>query len=57
VPRVGLIVNDGKDLAISTADLIENRLKAAGLEVARVSSSGPAPALQGLCRLRPRQFR
>ena len=40
MPRVGLIVNDGKDLAISTADLIENRLTAAGLEVARVSSSG-----------------
>ncbi|MCS5697544.1 NAD(+) kinase [Cyanobium sp. FGCU-52] len=40
MPRVGLIVNDGKDLAIATADTIESRLTAAGLEVVRVSSSG-----------------
>jgi NAD+ kinase len=40
VPRVGLIVNDGKDLAVSTADTIERRLAAQGYEVLRVSSSG-----------------
>jgi NAD+ kinase len=40
VPRAGLIVNDGKDLAVATADAIEARLVAAGYEVARVSSSG-----------------
>jgi NAD+ kinase len=40
VPRAGLIVNDGKDLAVATADAIETRLAAAGYGVARVSSSG-----------------
>jgi NAD+ kinase len=40
VPRVGLIVNDGKDLAVSTADAIEGRLADHGYEVLRVSSSG-----------------
>jgi NAD+ kinase len=40
VPRVGLIVNDGKTLAVSTADAIEERFKAAGYGVVRVSSSG-----------------
>jgi NAD+ kinase len=40
VPRVGLIVNDGKDLALSTADAIEARFTAAGYGVVRVSSSG-----------------
>jgi NAD+ kinase len=40
VPRVGLIVNDGKDLAVSTADTIERRLAEQGYEVLRVSSSG-----------------
>jgi NAD+ kinase len=40
VPRVGLIVNDGKDLAVSTADTIESRLAIHGYEVVRVSSSG-----------------
>jgi NAD+ kinase len=40
VPRAGLIVNDGKDLAVATADAIEARLAAAGYGVARVSSSG-----------------
>jgi len=40
VPRVGLIVNDGKDLAMATADAIEARLTAAGHGVVRVSSSG-----------------
>ena len=40
MPRVGLIVNDGKDLALSTADAIEARFTAAGHGVVRVSSSG-----------------
>jgi NAD+ kinase len=40
VPRVGLIVNDGKDLAVSTADTIQSRLAERGYEVVRVSSSG-----------------
>jgi NAD+ kinase len=40
VPRVGLIVNDGKDLAVSTADTIQIRLADRGYEVVRVSSSG-----------------
>jgi len=40
VPRVGLIVNDGKDLAVSTADTIQIRLAERGYEVLRVSSSG-----------------
>jgi NAD+ kinase len=40
VPRVGLIVNDGKDLAVSTADAIQRRLAEHGYEVLRVSSSG-----------------
>ncbi|MFN5222145.1 MAG: NAD(+)/NADH kinase, partial [Cyanobacteriota bacterium] len=40
MPRVGLIVNDGKELAIATAAAIETRLEGAGLEVVRVSSSG-----------------
>ena len=40
MPRVGLIVNDGKDLAVSTADAIQRRLAEHGYEVLRVSSSG-----------------
>jgi NAD+ kinase len=40
VPCVGLIVNDGKDLALRTADTIEAHFKAAGTRVVRVSSSG-----------------
>ena len=40
MPRVGLIVNDGKDLAVATADRIEARFRQAGREVVRVSSSG-----------------
>ncbi|QVL53695.1 MAG: NAD(+) kinase [Cyanobium sp. M30B3] len=40
MPRVGLIVNDGKDLAVSTADTIQERLAGHGYEVLRVSSSG-----------------
>ncbi|MFO0104149.1 MAG: NAD(+) kinase [Cyanobium sp.] len=35
-----MIVNDGKDLAVSTADAIEGRLADHGYEVLRVSSSG-----------------
>ncbi|MFO7628022.1 MAG: NAD(+) kinase [Prochlorococcaceae cyanobacterium] len=38
--RVGLIVNDGKDLALSTAAAIEAQLSAAGWQVLRVSSAG-----------------
>ena len=33
-------MNDGKDLAVATADQIEARLRAAGRDVVRVSSSG-----------------
>jgi len=40
VPRVGLIVNDGKDLALHTADAIESRFASAGYDVLRVSSAG-----------------
>ena len=40
VSRVGLIVNDGKELALATADTIERRLAAAGHTVVRVSSAG-----------------
>jgi NAD+ kinase len=40
VPCVGLIVNDGKDLAVKTADAIEARFVDAGTTVVRVSSSG-----------------
>ena len=40
MPRVGLIVNDGKPLAMATADTVQARLTDAGLEVVRVSSSG-----------------
>ncbi|MEB3317248.1 MAG: NAD(+) kinase [Cyanobacteriota bacterium] len=40
MPRVGLIVNDGKPLAIATADTIQARLTDAGMDVVRVSSSG-----------------
>ena len=38
--RVGLIVNDGKELALETAIKIQQRLEKAGHEVVRVSSSG-----------------
>ena len=38
--RVGLIVNDGKELALETAIKIQQRLETAGHEVVRVSSSG-----------------
>ncbi|NDG75448.1 MAG: NAD(+) kinase [Synechococcaceae bacterium WB8_1B_136] len=40
MPRVGLIVNDGKDLALATADAIETRFREAGFEVLRASSAG-----------------
>jgi len=40
VPAVGLIVNDGKDLAVSTAVTIAARLTAAGHDVVTASSSG-----------------
>ncbi len=40
MPRVGLIVNDGKELALATADAIERRFKAAGYGVVRASSAG-----------------
>jgi len=40
VSRVGLIVNDGKDLALKTALKIQQTLEKAGHKVVRVSSSG-----------------
>ncbi len=40
MPRVGLIVNDGKTLAVDTAISIQDRLEKAGHQVIRVSSSG-----------------
>tara|TARA_Y100001968_G_scaffold50139_1_gene40732 strand:+ start:2333 stop:3241 length:909 start_codon:yes stop_codon:yes gene_type:complete len=40
VPLVGLIVNDGKELAIKAALTIQQRLEEAGYEVVRASSSG-----------------
>ncbi len=40
VPCVGLIVNDGKALAVSTADRIQSHLQTHGYGVVRVSSSG-----------------
>ena len=61
MPCAGLIVNDGKDLAIETADRIEARLTEAGWDVVRASSSGgmvgfanPDQSLRllGLCGLR-----
>ncbi len=40
MPRVGLIVNDGKELAVKTALIIQERLEKAGHKVVRASSSG-----------------
>ena len=40
MPRIGLIVNDGKPLAVQTADTTQQRLEAAGHAVERASSSG-----------------
>ncbi|KGG27254.1 MULTISPECIES: NAD(+) kinase [unclassified Prochlorococcus] len=37
---VGLIVNDGKELAVETALTLQSRLEQAGIEVVRASSSG-----------------
>ena len=39
-PGIGLIVNDGKPLAVQTADTIQQRLEAAGHAVERASSAG-----------------
>ena len=40
MPCVGLIVNDGKELAVETALTLHSRLEQAGIEVVRASSSG-----------------
>ena len=40
MPRVGLIVNDGKDLAVKAAKTLQKRLEDSGFEVTRVSSAG-----------------
>ena len=40
VPLIGLIVNDGKPLAVQTADAIQQTLAEAGHEVIRASSAG-----------------
>jgi len=40
VPRVGLIVNDGKELAVETAKTFQKKLEDSGFEVIRVSSVG-----------------
>ncbi|KZR67935.1 NAD(+) kinase [Prochlorococcus sp. MIT 1303] len=40
MPCVGLIVNDGKELAVETALTLQARLEQAGIEVVRASSSG-----------------
>ncbi len=40
VSRVGLIVNDGKELAVRTAKTIQDRLELSGHVVVRASSSG-----------------
>ncbi len=40
MPCVGLIVNDGKELAVETALTLQLRLEQAGIEVVRASSSG-----------------
>ena len=40
MPRIGLIVNDGKPHALETAGTIQERLEAAGHQVVRASSSG-----------------
>jgi len=40
VPRVGLIVNDGKELAVKTARTFQKKLEDSGFEVIRVSSAG-----------------
>ena len=40
MPCVGLIVNDGKELAVETALTLQSQLEQAGIEVVRASSSG-----------------
>ena len=40
MPRVGLIVNDGKELAVKTAETFQKKLEDSGFEVVRVSSAG-----------------
>ena len=40
MPRLGLIVNDGKELAVEIALSIQRKLEEAGFEVLRASSSG-----------------
>ena len=40
MPRVGLIVNDGKELAVKTAKTFQKKLEDSGFEVVRVSSAG-----------------
>ena len=40
MPRVGLIVNDGKDLAVKTAKTFQKKLEDSGFDVVRVSSAG-----------------
>ena len=40
MPRVGLIVNDGKELAVKTAKTFQKKLEDSGFEVIRVSSAG-----------------
>ena len=40
VRKAGLIVNDGKELAIETACAIQERIQNAGYQVIRASSSG-----------------
>ena len=38
--KAGLIVNDGKDLAVETANSVQKKLEKSNYEVVRVSSSG-----------------
>ena len=40
MPRVGLIVNDGKELAVNTAKTFHKKLEDSGFDVVRVSSAG-----------------
>ena len=40
VRKAGLIVNDGKELAVQTAISVEKKLEKSNYEVVRVSSSG-----------------
>ena len=40
VRKAGLIVNDGKELAVQTASSVEKKLQKSNYEVVRVSSSG-----------------